>query len=433
MTAPREWTNWSKVHAAHPTAWESPRSTAEVRDLLSRAARARQRVRPMGARHSWSEIAQPEHVALDLENMRAVLGIDAGARTIRVQAGIHLFEITEALDRVGLAMPILGSISAQSIAGATSTGTHGSSLVHGNLSSLIEEIVLVTARGEVLRIGRGDPRMAAARVGLGALGVVVEMVLRVAPAFTLIGEVEVMPIREAARQLESIAHSSEFVKVWWLPGARGAHVFRYLRTPMAPVDVSASRRFDERFVNRWIFPAALAAGVRWPSITPRMNHFVASSYLERPAVPVKSHYAFNVAMPPIHRETEYAFGLDDAPGAIEELATLVETEHIAVNFPIEIRFVREDAAWMSPAFGRPTVQIGAYMTDGPELARFFHAFERIAHDRAARPHWGKEMDVDASYVARVFPQARAFAALARELDPEGTMRNAFLDRVLGFS
>lgn len=429
--APREWTNWSKVHSARPTAWESPRSVAEVADLLGRAARAGQRVRPMGGRHSWSDIAQPEHVALDLDQMRQVLGIDAGARTVRAQAGIRLFELTDALDRVGLAIPILGSISQQSIAGATSTGTHGSSLVHGNLSSLLEEIVIVTPRGESLRIGRGDPRMAAARVGLGALGVVVEVVLRVAPAFTLIGEVEVMPIREAARHLTEIAGSSEFVKVWWLPGARGAHVFRYLRTPRTPVDVSRTRAFDEHVVNRWLFPTALAAGVRWPSITPRLNHFVARSYLERPAVPVKSHHAFNVAMPPIHRETEYAFGLDDAPGAIDALADLVEREKLAVNFPVEVRFVREDAAWMSPAFGRPTVQIGAYMTEGPDRARFFHAFEHIAHARDARPHWGKEMDVDAAYVARVFPQARAFRALARELDPRGTMRNAFLDRVLG--
>lgn len=429
--APREWTNWSRVHAARPTVWESPRSVAEVVDVLSRARRAGQRVRALGAGHSWSAIAQPDHVALDLENMRAVLGIDAGARTIRVQAGIHLFELTVALDRLGLAMPILGSISAQSIAGATSTGTHGSSLVHGNLSSLIEELVLVTPRGETLRIGKGDPRMAAARVGLGALGVVVEVVLRVAPAFTLVGEVEVVPIREAARHLPEIAASAEFVKVWWLPGARGAHVFRYLRTPERAVDVSASRAFDEHVVNRHVFPLALAATMRWPEITRRLNRFVAKSYLERPSVPVKSHYAFNVAMPPIHRETEYAFGLDDAPHAIEALATLVEAEQLPVNFPVEVRFVREDAAWMSPAYGRPTVQIGAYMTEGPGRARFFHAFEQIAHHHAARPHWGKEMDVDAAYVARVFPEARAFRQLTRELDPEGTMRNAFLDRVLG--
>jgi L-gulonolactone oxidase len=429
--APREWTNWSKVHAARPLVWESPRSVAEVVDLMGRATRAKQRVRPMGARHSWSPIAQPEHVAVDLENLRSVIQIDAGARTVRVQAGIHLHELTAALDRVGLAMPILGSISAQSIAGATSTGTHGSSLVHGNLSSLLEEITLVTPRGEVLRIGRGDPRMAAARVGLGALGIVVEVVVRVAPAFTLIGEVEVMPIREAARSLAAIAESSEYVKVWWLPGARGAHVFRYLRTPETPIDPSTSRAFDEHVVNRWIFPLALRAGVRWPEITPRMNHFVARSYLERPAVPVRSHHAFNVAMPPIHRETEYAFGLDDAPGAIEALATLIEAERLPVNFPVEVRFVREDAAWMSPAYGRPTVQIGAYMTEGAGRARFFRAFEQIAHERRARPHWGKEMDVDAAYVSRVFPEAGAFRKLARELDPNGTMRNAFLDRVLG--
>jgi FAD/FMN-containing dehydrogenase len=427
----REWLNWSRVHAARPLAWESPRSNAEVADLLARARHAGQRVRPMGARHSWSPIARPEHVALDLENMRSVLAIDAAARTARVQGGIHLFELTAALDRVGLAMPILGSISAQTVAGATSTGTHGSSLVHGNLSSLIEEMVIVTPRGGELRLGRGDPRLAAARVGLGALGVVVELTVRVVPSFVLIGEVEVVKIRDAAKDLAAIASSCELVKIWWLPGARGAHVFRYHRSALPPVDVSGTRTFDERVVNRYVFPMVLAAAGRWPSITRPINDFVARAYLERPGVPMQSHFAFNVAMPPIHREMEYAFALDDAPDAIIELADVIDRERIAVNFPVEIRFVREDSAWMSPAYGRPTVQLGAYMTDAPGRARLFHAFERIAHARRARPHWGKEMDVDASYVASVFPEARAFRSLAHELDPDGTMRNAFLDRVLG--
>ncbi|MFO0681007.1 MAG: D-arabinono-1,4-lactone oxidase [Sandaracinus sp.] len=428
---PKEWVNWSRVHRAKPTAWESPRSVGEVVDLLARARRAKQRVRAVGAGHSWSTIAVPEHVALDLEGMRAVLGIDAAARTIRVQAGIHLFELTEALDRVGLAVPILGSVSAQSIAGAISTGTHGSSFVHGNLASLVEAMTLVTPRGDVLVLGRGDPRLPAARVGLGALGVIVELVLRVAPAFVLIGEVEVMPIREVARRLPEIAGSTEFVKVWWLPGARGAHVFRYLRTPEAPADVRASRAIDEHVVNRYVFPAALAAGARWPAITPKINALVARSYLERPGIAVQSHHAFNVAMPPLHRETEYAFDLDAAALVLDELASIIERERIAVDFPVEVRFVREDDAWMSPAYGRPTVQIGAYMSEAPGRARLFQAFESLSQRHLGRPHWGKEMDVDASYVARVWARAGEFGALSRDLDPEGTLRNAFLDRVLG--
>ncbi len=423
--------NWARTHHSAPASWESPRTAPEIADVLARARRAKQRVRPVGSGHSWSSIAVPEDVALDLTNMRQVVEIDAARRTARVQGGIQLSELNEALDRVGLAVPILGSISAQTITGAISTGTHGSSLVHGNLSSLVEELTVVTPNGETHTLSAGDPRLEAARVSLGALGVITEILLRVAPAFILIGEVETLPIERVAEDLESIASSSEFVKVWWLPETRGAQVFRYLRTPGPATDVAFTRAVDTHFTNRFLFPAVLALARRFPSMTGPLNRAVAASYLERPAVPVRSDLAFNVPMPPIHRELEYAFGLGDASLALGELAALVKREKLRVNFPVEARFVREDRAWMSPAFGRATCQIGAYMSDSPDLGRFFGAFEALAQSRKARPHWGKEMAVDPGYVAEVYPRSRDFTSLAREWDPDGTLRNAFLDRALG--
>ncbi|MBX7190472.1 MAG: FAD-binding protein [Sandaracinaceae bacterium] len=427
----RRFHNWSRTQASAEVAWESPRSEAEVADVLSRARRQGKRVRPVGSGHSWSAIAVPEAIALDLSNLAAPLEIDAARRTIRVQAGIQLKTLTATLDRVGLAMPILGSVSEQTIAGATSTGTHGSSLAYGNLASLIEELVIVTPAGErhVLRRGQGD--FDAACVGLGALGIVTELVLRVSTAFALVGEVQTRPILEIARDLASIGASTDFVKVWWLPGSEGAQIFRYHRTPLPPADVRLERWLDTHVTNRVLFPAALAVSARLPQLTRRINRAVAQSYLERPAVPMRSDLAFNVAMPPIHRETEYAFDLADAPAALTAIAESIERERLAVNFPVEVRFVREDAAWMSPAYGRPTVQIGGYMSDSVDLPRFFQRFEEISQSLAGRPHWGKEMKVDAAYVRQVFPRRDDFVALARRWDPDGTLRNAFLDRVLG--
>lgn len=229
---------------------------------------------------------------------------------------------------------------------------------------------------------------------------------------------------------EAIAASCELVKVWWLPGTRGAQIFRYRRTPLPPHDVSRERFLDTHVTNRFVFPAVLALARRVPSLTPAINRAVAASYLERPAVPMRSDLAFNVAMPPIHRETEYAFPMAQAGEALARVATLIERERLAVNFPVEVRFVREDRAWMSPAYGRPTCQIGGYMGDSADLPRFFRAFEALSQELGARPHWGKEMDVTADYVRRVYPKADEFAALARRWDPDGTLRNRFLDRVL---
>lgn len=427
----RVFHNWARTESSRAVSWESPRSEAEVHDVLARARRAGQRVRPVGSGHSWSAIAVPEHVALDLSNFARVLEIDAAERTVRVQAGIQLKTLTAALDRVGLAMPILGSISEQTIAGATSTGTHGSSLVHGNLASLIEELVIATPAGETKRLRRGEPHFDAAAVGLGALGVVLELTLRVTTKFSLIGEIESRPILDIARDLESIARSADLVKVWWLPGTAAAQIFRYLRTPLPATDVTRERFLDTHVVNRWVFPAVLELARRVPHWTPAINRVVAASYLERPAVPMRSDLAFNVAMPPMHRETEYSFPMSQAGDALARIAELITRERLAVNFPVEVRFVREDGAWMSPAYGRPTCQIGGYMSDSTDLPRFFSAFEELSLAMNARPHWGKETSATAEHVRRVYPRRDDFVTLARQWDPDGTLRNAFLDRVLG--
>jgi len=262
-------------------------------------------------------------------------------------------------------------------------------------------------------------------------GVVLGQPLRVTRKCGLIGGVEPGSFLAIARDLEAIARSAEFVKVWWLPGTSSAQIFRYLRTPLPATDVTRERFLDTHVVNRWVFPAVLELGRRMPHWTPAINRVVAASYLERPAVPMRSDLAFNVAMPPIHRETEYSFPMDRAGEALSRIAELITRERLAVNFPVEVRFVREDSAWMSPAYGRPTCQIGGYMSDSTDLPRFFSAFEALSLAMDARPHWGKENNATAEHVRRVYPRRDDFVALARAWDPDGTLRNAFLDHVLG--
>lgn len=427
----RAFRNWSGVHRATPSRWATPASEAEVIALLREADRGGRRVKPIGSGHSWSEIAVPDDVLVDLSRMRRVLEIDAAARTIRVQAGIRLHEITEALDAVGMAVPILGSIGQQTIAGATSTGTHGSSLGHGNLATLIASMRLVTPGGEVLELGPQHPLLPAARVGLGALGIVTEITLRVGPAFCLEEELDPMPFADAVRDLRAIAESAEYVKVWWFPSTRRAQVFRYRRSPRADQGSALARWIDERIVNQTLFEGALRLAGRYPSITPRVNATVVGAYF-RPGRKVgRSDRCFHLAMPPIHRETELAIDVDDAPEMLREVEQTIARDGIRVNFPCEIRFVQADDAWMSPAHGRDTAQIGFYQAESPDLARYFATVEAIGRRYRARPHWGKETSLDRDAIVSAYPRATDFLALRRELDPNGTMENAFTRRVLG--
>lgn len=412
-----------------------PSSEDELAEGLANATREGRAVHAVGSGHSWSDAAVPVDVAVDLSRLRGVEAIHGapgeGSPTITVRAGTRLEEITAALDARGLAMPILGSIAKQTIAGAIATATHGSSLRYGNLSSLVTSMRLVTPRGEKITLSKGDPRLPAARVHLGALGVVTSVSLSVAPAFTLAEVREPVSTRKLVEDLPAIARSAEYVKVWWLPSVGQGVVFRYERTPDRAKFSRLYSALDEKIINGLVFEAALRGVGRYPVATALLNGAVASTYLRPGRRVARSDRAFNLAMPPIHREAEWAFSLNDAPDALDDLRRAIERGRLRVNFPCEIRFVRADDNWMSPAYQMDACHIGVYQADSPDLATYFAAGATIAERRRGRPHWGKELALGREEIASLYPMAEKFRALACELDPDAALENPFLARVLG--
>jgi L-gulono-1,4-lactone dehydrogenase len=424
----RRWANWGRTVTTRPTAWLAPGSEAGVIEAI-RGARGR-RLRVVGAGHSWSAIAAPEQIGMTLDRLTGVIARDD--RTVTIRAGMRLRDLNAALAAVGCALPIVGSIAAQSLAGAIATGTHGSSLVHGNLSSLVERVRLVDGRGEVHDIGPEDPRLPAVRVHLGALGVVTEITLRIVPAFRLAETVEPIAIRTMPAQLEAIAKSAEYVKVWWMPHTRFAHVFRYERTHDAPSlkpDPIRQRWIDDNILHPWVFPAVLRFGL-FPGVTPRICAIVSRTFVKPRQVGV-STLMLSTPMPFRHRETECAVPMPRAGAAVERTLHAFERDRLVANFPLEIRFVRGDDAWMSPAYGADTCQIGAYCW-GPRSPAYFASFWRVMRAlRCARPHWGKEMDHTAEEVRALWPRVKDFLALRDALDPDRVFASSFHTRTLG--
>ena len=422
--------NWAGTVASVPHAWEEPRDEDEVARVVAGAAQRGQRVKVVGAGHSWSAIAAPDQIAMTLDRVRGI--VREGDGTVTVRAGTRLRDLNAALAARGLALPIVGSIAQQAIAGAVATGTHGSSLVHGNLSSLVEGVKLVDGRGQVVVIDRKDERLDGARVHLGALGALTELTLRVEPAFRLAESVETMKIAEACARAEEIARSAEYVKIWWLPHTPRALIYRYERTrePATP-RVALNRWLDETIVHRTILPRALALHALRPQMIPRWNRVVVGAYEKAKRRVAPSPLCLSTPMPALHRETEAAVPLARTGEAMAALVRLVDDARVRVNFIAEIRFVRGDAAWMSPAYGGDVAQLGAYMGETPETDRYFDAFWRAMRAIGARPHWGKEMAHARGEIAQAFPRFDRFVALRDELDPQRTFSSPFVARVLG--
>jgi L-gulonolactone oxidase len=427
----RRFTNWGKTHSCDPIDRHGPYSDDEIASLVVGAAKRGETVKVTGAGHSWSDIAMTEGRLLKLDRMQKVLAIDPEAGTVTVQAGIRLCQLNEALAAHGLALPILGSIAEQSAAGVVSTGTHGSSLRWGNLSSLVTGLKMVTGTGEVVQLESGDERLDAARVGLGALGVLTELTLKVVPAFVLEEDLSVISFEQAIETMYSVARIEEFVKWYWLPHTERVAVFRYRAVP-GPGRISPLGQWlDEHLLNKWAFTGILAGGAALPISIAPLNRVVGQAYFRPGTKRGRSDHLFCRAMPPVHREAEWSVPAAEGPRAFEALRDVIRATGVRVNFIQEVRFVKGDAGWLSPAHGRDSCQVGAYVGHTREADAFLDAFGAVMKERRARPHWGKEHRVNARYLRSVYPKFEVFRRLRDELDPDRVFDNAFLARVFG--
>jgi len=424
--------NWARTEVSRPRAWHLPNAEDQVVSLVREAAASGRRIRVVGAGHSFSPIAVPDDLAVSLDRYAGV--VSWGETEVTVRAGTRLRDLNLALAKKGLALPILGSIAQQSVAGAVATGTHGSSLVHGNLASLVTAVRLVDGTGEVVEIGpdesAGDERLDGVRVHLGALGAVTELTLRVEPAFALTQTVEAVPVGEAGARLAEIGRSAEYVKVWWVPHTPDALVFRYERAAGPGTRTPVVERWvDQRVVHRGVLPLLFGWQNRRSGGVPRVNGVVARTLVKGPRTG-PSPLMFSTPDPARHDETEAAVPLDQAGTAFDALVALFAGGDLRANFIAELRYVRGDEAWLSPAYGGDVVQLGAYTALRAHRDRYFDAFWD-AMPAGARPHWGKAFGQSAAELAPLYPRWDAFARLRDETDPDRVFGSPFLERVLG--
>ena len=420
--------NWAGNQRWSPQAVAEPRDENQVVDVVRRAGEDRVRLKVIGGAHSWSDAAVTDGMMVRLDRLGGVVGVDD--ESVTVEAGMRLGRLVSFLDERGLALPVLPTITEQTVAGVVATATHGSSLHHGSLSSLVTHVRLITAAGEVVDGGPGEGPLDATRVHLGALGVVTQVTLEVVPQFWLLETMTSVPLDDVAGSLPDVAASAEYVKVWWFPHSDRCTVFRHDRTTDHR-EVSAAAKRVERDLNRFVFPALLGAGRRWPSLIPRISRRVGAVYARSQSRIGRSQDVLTVAMPPVNRQIEYSLALQQAPEAFTALTRLIRDEQLHVDFPAEIRFGPAETAWMSPSHGRLTVHIGAYMAQGPDRERYFAGFERAMLDLGGRPHPGKEHGLVPADLLTRFAKGTSFRDLAFNLDPHGMFANPFLDRWLG--
>ena len=424
------WRNWAGTQACVPVAIERPKSAREVAAAVRRAAEAGRVVRAAGAGHSFSPCVPTEGTLVDLGRLDRILDADAASGLVKVEAGITLAALNRGLQERGLALPNVGDIDAQRLAGALATGTHGTGARLPNLSAQVEGLELVDGRGERRTLtARDGDLLRAARVGLGSLGIVTAVTLRCVPAFRLLGVDETLPLEDVLGSLDERVDGHDHFEFWTFPHSPLALTRTNDRTD-APVDAPAAARawLHDVLLDNHALALLLRTGRRFPRAIPRLNRLTAAAASGRRRVDW-SHRIF--ASPRLVRfdEMEYAIPREHAADAVRGARAILERH--PVNFPVELRFVAADDAPLSPSHDRDTAYVAVHVFQGMDGEAPFREVERLMSGWGGRPHWGKRSYLSARELRSRYPAWDRFAAARAELDPDGRFENAWVRRVLG--
>ncbi len=430
---PGEVRNWSGLHRFTPRQVAEPADLEEVVGAVGGARSRGQRIRVRGNLHSFSEIVETDDTLISLREMNGLVDVDGDSGRVRVRAGTSIHDLSRLLDAHGLAVPNLGDIDVQSIAGAAATATHGTGLAWGNISAQIVAGQLVTAAGEVVEVDESDMQtLKALRVSLGTLGVLTEVTLQCVPAFRLDRLDTPAPLGETLEQADALAREFDHFEFYVLPYADFALQKRIDRSDAPARPLSKPKQFlSDVVVENLAFGAAVKAGKIYPRAIPPIARLITKFFSPERRLD-KSFDAFSTVRMVRFNEMEYAIPREHLSDAVTSVMEMIEREKMPINFPIEVRVGRADPdSFLSTSAARETCYISVHTAKGMPYREYFEGVEAIMDGFDGRPHWGKMNWQTAEKLAPRYPEWDAFQAVRTHLDPDGVFTNTYTERILG--
>lgn len=397
-TCPR-WTNWAGNQSFSPRQIVEVTTEGEIAPWVARAAAQGIGVRTFGAGHSFTPIVETNGLLLDTRRLRGVLGIDTARQRVTALPKTTVGDFGEPLWAHGLALANQGDIDTQAMAGAVATGTHGSGNRLPGFSAALVGATLVDGLGKVVTVSETEnaDALPALQTSLGLLGIMTRLTLQVTAAYELHARTETRPYPEVAERFVEFAQANRSFAFFWMPSDASAALYCL---PGGRRDDCAIRFFNEA-----------------PPGTPR-DHLPPNERIDRAYRIYPMHYD------PNFHELEYFVPLENAREVLDEMRQLMFHWLPLSVYPLEIRTVAADSAWMSPNYHRDNLVVSVSGRPGEDYWPYLRAVDSLLAGFKARPHWGKLHFMTAERLAGLFPRYEDFLAMRRRWDPKGTFLNA---------
>lgn len=419
------WRNWSGSQHCLPRARVAPASVAELQALVVEATGT---VRPVGAGHSFTPLVPTEGTIVSLSRMSGVVESDAQSLQATLWAGSRLGDIGGPLEEAGQALVNMPDIDEQTLAGCLATATHGTGAGMGCMSSYVTGLQFVNGRGELVNCD-GDNNsdiFQAARVSMGALGVLTQVRMQNLAPYRLRREVIWHELEEILAIADAMADSHRNFEFYYLPfsgmGFTDTHDF-------TDEPIGTTEKVDP---NEGVMELKLARD--WLENYPKVRELILGGYMRTISNEVTVERSWkNYASERNVRfnEMEYHMPREHGLKALQEIRKVLESNFPEVFFPIEVRYIKGDNIWLSPFYGRDTMSIAIHRYFEEDYSDYFAAIEPIFRKYDGRPHWGKLNTLGAGDFRKLYPRWHDFKSIRRDMDPEGRFLNPYLAGLFG--
>ena len=426
------WSNWAGNQQTGTVLLSKPQTESELQQVVQSAQASGRRVKAVGSGHSFTAIAVSEEVLVDLSNYDEIVAIDKMNQTVTVQSGIQLSKLNQALYENSLAMQNLGDIAYQTIAGAISTSTHGTGAKFTGIANQVVALRIVLADSSIVECSANvnAQLFSCARVGLGALGLISTVTLKVVPVFNLAVIEEPMRVDDVLQNLDLHVDSNDHFEFFWVPHTGWALTKRNNRNslPVEPMS-KMSHWYSKTLMENYAFGAVCMLGKARPSLIPKLAKALPSS--GRNEYSDASHKVFASKRIIKFYEMEYAIPREACAEALNRVRRMVTDSGFFLNFPVEVRFTAPDEIPLSTASNRESAYIAVHIYKGMNYVPYFKEVESIMNSYQGRPHWGKLHFQSAATLASRYPQWDVFQAVRNQVDPQRMFSNQYLETVLG--
>lgn len=421
---PLHWQNWSGLQQAQPKALPLPAQEGELAALMTQT---QGEIRAFGSGHSFSPLVPTTGTIVSLDRMSGLVSVDKRAMTATVMAGTRLGVLSRALHAQGLALRNLPDVDGQTIAGAISTGTHGTGARLQALHADVVALRIVTPQGKLVELHESSDAetLAAARVALGSLGLISQVTLRVVPAYNLQRRVWLMPVEALLQQAPELAAKHRHFEMFILPftgyAAAVLHDVYEGSDLLLPQSADDDVMTDLRRLRDWLgrFPTA--------------RTWMAQKFIDGNQTEEARHRAYRLlssVRPLRFNETECHLPAAQGIACLRHIVAAIE-KHNEAFFPIEFRYVKADDAWLSPFHARDSCSIAVHAAAGEAYEYLMTDCAPIFRAHQGRPHWGKLHALEAAELSTLYPRWADFQRLRQRFDPQGRMLNAHLRKIFG--